>query len=194
MRFLVLVAVLLNLFISFACGYELLLDFLEFPVKFPKVQISEKCKESLEHLNLGIKSGDEWVVRVRDASGKSSSGFVSGNNFWLGHQHNCNLLKNPRKMKFISSSKVPIDYRMFYASHTSPIQFRSETFELLGLHVGLCFPSDCGESETREMAEFIFQSKEFHQPKRYGNITFSATRKLELRESFFNDPFTKILM
>lgn len=202
-----LLAVILALVARSIVGHELLIDFLKFPSNHPDVKLSEKCVESLNLINLGIRNEEEWAVKVRDASGKSSSGFIWGNNFWLGHHHYCNLMNNPPKIPLEPTgtrrmyenstsiaSKVPVDYRMFYASHMSPVQFDTELFEFVGLHVGLCFPRDCQESEINKMAERVFQSEVFQKVKFYGNVAFIKTKKLELRENFYDDPFTRILM
>lgn len=181
----ILAIVLVNLVvIKSTGGHELLLDFLEFPSQYPEVKLSEKCLESLNKLNLAIKSEEDWAVQIRDASGKSSSGFVWGNSFWLGHRKYCSLIEAP---------KVKVDYRMFYATHTSPVQFNLKLLTFIGLHVGLCFPRDCQEIEIFEMAKIIFQSEVFQKPKFYGEVTFMKTKKLKLRDNFYDDPFTRLL-
>lgn len=75
---------------------------------------------------------------VQDASGKSSVGFSWGNNFWLGAERACYLLNEPPTISLVKSSnrkmlpnmtdiasKIPVEYRMFYASHTSTVQVKS---------------------------------------------------------------------
>lgn len=186
---------------------EVLLDFLEFPQNHPEVQLSESCVNSLREIKSGIESDQLWAMKVRDASGFSRSGFIFGNNFWLGQEVACNLLTHPIEIPLtptktrrmhrndtVVASKVPVEYRMFYVNHTSPIQFDSEMFYFVGLHIGLCFPKLCDEKEIKIMAGNIFQSNEFNNTAIYGRASFFGTKVLKLRENFFQEPVTILLM
>lgn len=83
---------------------------------------------------------------------------------------------------------------MFYAAHTSPIQFDPEMDNFVGLHIGLCFPESCKEREINDMAKIIFDSETFQDKALYGNISFNKTKTLDLRENFFDEPLVLIIL
>lgn len=144
---------------------------------------------------------------VQDASGKSSAaGFMWGNNFWLGAERACFLLNDPPKISLIKSanrkmhdnmtavaSQIPVEYRMFYASHTSTVQFDADLFNKSVLHVGLCFPKSCRESEARLMAKNIFENK-FQSELIFGDVKYLSTKTLDIRNNFLNEPFVVLLL
>lgn len=198
--------VLLNLALSAQC-HELLLDFVNFEKEHGEIKLTQKCAKSLNEIKNGIAKKELWTLKLRDASGRPSSGFVWGNNFWLGSEANCNQLMHPREIPLSSSktrrmqrnntaviSKVPVKYRMFYAAHTSPIQFDTEMENFDGLHIGLCFPKFCEEREVNKMAKFIFESKKFQNKAIYGTISFNKTKTLDLRENYFHEPISYVAM
>lgn len=187
-------------------AHELLFDFLNFQKDHREINLTEKCASALSEIKNGIKDDQLWAIKVRDASGKSGTGFVWGNNYWLGQERPCYWLNRPREIILTSTktrrmhrndtaviSKVPVEYRMFYATHTSPVQFDGEMFNYVALHVGLCFPKACETSEINEMAKMIFQSETFNQAV-YGKVAFVKTKTLDLRDNFFREPFTILLM
>lgn len=167
-------------------------------MKYPEVKLTEKCKKGLDSLNPRINVEDDWTFKVRDASGKCLWKIVFGNNFCLGNQRSCSELKNLFKVPTDNNSigvasKIPLEYRIFYATIKSALD-EYNILDYVGIHVGLCFPSDCQETETNIMAEMIFKSEVFQTQKVHGNISFLKTKKLELRKNFFNEIFVQILM
>lgn len=193
---------------SYQC-HEVLLDFLNVQQNYPELNfnITRKCANSLSAIRKGIERNEIWAMKVQDASGKSQPGFVWGNNFWLGREISCFQLNQPRKVPLSLSTtrrmnshvpdvvtKVPVEYRMFYASHTSPIQFDTDLFDFVGLYVGLCFPKSCQQQEVIRMAEIVFQSQKFQSSELYGNVTFASTKTLNLRPNFFDETAVRFLM
>ena len=129
-----------------------------------------------------------------------------GNNFWLGGERACHLLNNPPKINLIKSenrkmienmtdvaSEVPVEYRMFYASHNSKVQFDADLFNKSVLHIGLCFPKSCNQSEAQLMAEIIFEKK-FNNELVYGKVNYLETKTLNIRKKFINEPFVLLLL
>lgn len=203
---------ILQLFLSFLTTqtvfcHELLLDFLKFQDENSKVKLSKQCSNHINVLKNGVDNNELWAIKVRDASGKSGSNFLWGNNFWLGNEKACEFLNYPEERYAVAInprrsyqntvgliSKIPLEYRMFYASHTSPIQFDTQGFLFEGFQIGICFPKGCSESEIVEMSKIIFNSGEFKNSQIYGEVKFIKTKTLELRDDFFRDPFTKALL
>lgn len=156
---------------------------------------------------LKIHDGILKYITVQDASGKSTPpGFMWGNNFWLGVERACYLLNDPPVINLIKSenrkmfanmtavsSEVPVEYRMFYASHTSNVQFDADLFNKSVLHVGICFPKSCTELEAQVMAENIFEKK-YQNDLLYGNVHFIGTKTLDIRDKFLDEPFVVALL
>lgn len=153
-----------------------------------------------------IMKSEKGKFSVQDASGKSTTGFMWGNNFWLGGERACHLLNDPPKISLVKSanrkmvenmtdigSEVPVEYRMFYASHTSPVQFDADLFNKSVLHVGLCFPKSCNQSQAQRMAANIFQNK-FHNELVFGNVSYLGTKTLNIRKDFIREPFVLLLL
>lgn len=184
---------------------EILASFVEFHEKFPDVKISEKCYEDLKILKSGIENEEVWSLLVQDLSGKPSPGFLWGNNFWLGARDSCTLMNDPPKIplrpaasrKMIENvtdvrSVIEVEYRVLYVNHTSNLQFDVGIFKFFGLHIGLCFPTNCNQNDTKVMSEKIFNS---NSSKRsiFGNLQFVKTKVLNLRDKVFEDPAVVIL-
>lgn len=180
---------------------ELLIDYLSLS---KSVNITTACAKDLDLIRKGIDEHEIWAMKIRDASGKSTSNFVWGNNFWLGNKLACEMLNNPKLIPLTDTktrrhhenitaiaSKIPVVYRMIYASHTSPIQFDIESFEFVGLQIGICFPKACVDEDTIKMSHEIFSSGEFQDTQIYGEVKFAKTKVLKLRENFFDDFFVK---
>jgi hypothetical protein len=72
---------------------------------------------------------------VLDASAKPVSGFLVGNNFWLGSQATCNYAnkkisielsdrfqRNAKSNLFSDIAPFEVEWKMIYAKHSSPLQ------------------------------------------------------------------------
>jgi hypothetical protein len=183
---------------------EILNDFVKFEENFPHVEISEKCQSDLKVLKNGIDNEEVWALMVQDLSGKPSTGFLWGNNFWLGSGESCRLINNPPRIplrppdhrKMVANvtdiaSQIEVEYRIFYINHTSNLQFDIAIFKFFGLHIGLCFPKNCHQNDSSLMSELIF-SKSSRKPI-YGRLQFVRTKLLQLRDNLLNDPAVSAL-
>lgn len=90
------------------------------------------------------------------------------------------------------ATQIPVEYRMFYARHGSKIQFDADLFNKSVLHVGLCFPKACGESEVQVMAKKIFEDK--WQNHLLGQLEYLGTKTLNIRNDLTDDTFVVLLM
>lgn len=183
------------------------LEIYEKLLKIRDKNVSENCATDLFKIQRGIDTSELWALKILDSSGKSSTGFIDGNNFWLGSETVCSLLNDPIKVPLPSSktrrmsnlatsvkSEVPVDYRIIFASHSSHVQFHSEIFNLVGLHIGLCLPKSCDEKDIQTLAESLFSSELKNESLLYGKLKYETSKKLQLRENFFKDPWTVSLM
>lgn len=129
-----------------------------------------------------------------------------GNNFWLGAERSCFNLNSPPEISLIRSanrkmflnmtaiaSEVPVEYRMFYASHTSTIQFDADLFNKSVLHLGICLPQSCSALEANVMAESVFENK-FQGDVLYGDVRYLGTKTLTIRDNLLAEPLVMALM
>lgn len=183
--------------------HSLLIDFLNFQ---DQNLLTKSCENDLRTLKKGIESDEVWALKVHDASGKSTSGFMWGNNFWLGLERACFLLNNPPKIHLIRSSNrrmlenmtevasaIPVEYRMFYATHKSTVQFDADLFNKSILHVGLCFPKSCNQDEVDVMARKVFENK-IRNDLLFSDLKFLATKTLDIRKNFLHEPLVMLLL
>jgi hypothetical protein len=190
------------IFISRVKCHEVLMDILNLA---NLTGVSLECSSHLNLLKSAIEKHEIWALKIRDSSGKSSSDFIWGNNFWLGSSYACEMMNNPKLVHLTPtptrrhhqnitavSSKFPVEYRMIYASHESPIQFDTECFDFVGLQIGICYPTSCGSEDTKQILDRVFSSGEFQRTEIYGKVKLMKTKSLKLRENFFSDVFAKI--
>lgn len=102
---------------------------------------------------------------VLDASGTKPSGFVYGQNYWLGSREACNGVRQPvgitlsknfdRVMHYgLITQQAPfeMDYRVIYLRHNSPWQVEIKLMSEQIIHIGLCLPSSCSSDEVKQLA------------------------------------------
>lgn len=134
-----------------------------------------------------------------DASATRPSGFVVGQNFWLGSREACEASNQPLSITLspqfprqmhpgIVKDTAPIDmnYRVIYMRHNSPWQLHIEMIAEQVLHVGLCLPAACSNSEVMHlMTEYnergLFADNEIYNIK--ADVLY--IKDLRLNEDFF---------
>lgn len=134
-----------------------------------------------------------------DSSGQLNAGFLLGNNHWLGSQKGCESVKAPlyvtlsdrfeRLMKadlIHDIAPFEMDYRMVYAKHYSPwqieIKFHSENV----LHIGLCIPKSCSNSELHNLTQEFMNTRTLDAQNLFEfESDVLLVKDLKLRENFF---------
>ncbi|XP_017077650.1 nose resistant to fluoxetine protein 6 [Drosophila eugracilis] len=127
--------------------------------------VNPRCHAHLKQVQRGILSKQAWAIKVLDASGTKPSGFVFGQNYWLGSREACRGVQRPvgitlsrnyeRVMHYsILTQRAPfgMDYRVIYLRHQSPWQVEIKVMSEQVLHIGLCLPSSCGSEEVKQLA------------------------------------------
>lgn len=92
----------------------------------------------------------EWIVL--DASGSVGSGFVWGNNYWLGSKKACELANSPVSVVLSKDlpknhvqnlteieSRLAVEYKLTWAKHRSQWQLDITTFEKVFSKKKICF-------------------------------------------------------
>ncbi|XP_017150793.1 nose resistant to fluoxetine protein 6 [Drosophila miranda] len=123
------------------------------------------CHTQLQQVQRGILSQQPWAMKVLDASGTKPSGFVFGQNYWLGSRAVCEGVQRPvgitlsrnyeRVMHYsilTQSAPFEMDYRMIYLRHSSPWQVEIKLMSEQILHIGLCLPKACDSEEVKQLA------------------------------------------
>ncbi|KAI8040087.1 hypothetical protein M5D96_007515 [Drosophila gunungcola] len=127
--------------------------------------VSPTCHAHLKQVQRGILSKQPWAIKVLDASGTKPSGFVFGQNYWLGSREACRGVQGPvgitlsrnyeRVMHYsilTQSAPFEMDYRVIYLRHRSPWQVEIKVMSEQVLHIGLCLPSACASEEVKQLA------------------------------------------
>jgi hypothetical protein len=148
-----------------------------------------------------------YVLAALDASGRLESGFLLGNNHWLGSQKGCESVKAPlyvtlsnrfeRLMKpdlIRSTAPFEMDYRVVYAKHYSPwqieIKFHTENL----LHIGLCIPKSCTNDEIHNLTQEYLNSRTLDAQNLFEfESDVLLVKDLKLRDNFFSKTSVIIL-
>lgn len=192
------------LVVEIVCG-QLFVKFIG--VQNLELKLSKLCNDDLNLVRDGIKNEEFWALKVQDSSGKPATGFVWGNNFWLGSETSCSKLNYPPKIKLVPSdtrkmlknsteiaSKVPVVYRMFYYQHSSKLQFDADLFNQSVIHIGICFPQSCSNKESFLIGDHFARSEYFLNIPMIGDAKFLSTKTLSIRKFFFKEPFVILML
>lgn len=135
-----------------------------------------------------------------DSSGHFGSGFLLGNNHWFGSEKGCQSTQAPlyvtlsnrfeRLMKpnlIHATAPFDMDYRIVYAKHYSPwqieIKFHTENL----LHIGLCLPKSCTNSEIHNLTQEYLNSRALDAQNIFEfESDVLLVKDLKLRENFFS--------
>ena len=142
------------------------------------------------------------LILVLDASGEQKSGFIIGNNNWIGSKEQCyyshniipitiNLEPNRinRTMKpdlFQNIAPFEMEFKMVHAKHYSPLQVQHKMWNENILNIGLCVPATCSNEEISVLTQSYFNDKRSYQ---YKNLELKAhvieVKNFKLRNGFF---------
>ncbi|KAL7734231.1 hypothetical protein ACLKA6_011899 [Drosophila palustris] len=127
--------------------------------------VNARCESQLRQVQRGILSKQPWAMKVLDASGTKPSGFVYGQNYWLGSREACKGVQSPvgitlsknfdRVMHYgLITQQAPfdMDYRVVYLRHNSPWQVEIKLMSEQIIHIGLCLPRACSSEEVKQLA------------------------------------------
>lgn len=134
-----------------------------------------------------------------DASAKPSSGFIWGNNMWIGSRRGCESLNKPLSLTLTNRfsrimkpnlerevSEFPVQFLVVHATHYSPWQIEEKFLKEGILHVGICLPAACSKSEVYNLTQTYFDSRidTFQRYHEFEPEVFDV-KDLQLREGFF---------
>ncbi|CAH0559437.1 unnamed protein product [Brassicogethes aeneus] len=105
-----------------------------------------KCREEMTVYILELLNGTSWATKMYDSSGRYSSGFFYGNDYWLGSQVACTELANAE-----TNSAVPPFPTYFYVAKVRININKKLTPVTRQLNVGQCIPKSCDIAEIRTL-------------------------------------------
>uniref|UniRef100_A0A0A1WML0 Nose resistant to fluoxetine protein 6 n=1 Tax=Zeugodacus cucurbitae TaxID=28588 RepID=A0A0A1WML0_ZEUCU len=169
--------------------------------------VNSACSRQMRHIQMGILHKEPWAMKVLDASATKPSGFVFGQNFWLGSREACGAVKNPvaitlsknyqRIMHFaLITERAPfdVDYRVVYLRHHSPWQVEIKMMSEEIIHVGLCLPSVCASHEIEELTRAYLERGLFIENDIYDiQPQLVYVKDLKLNKSFFEKRTFKMM-
>ncbi|XP_037717155.1 nose resistant to fluoxetine protein 6 [Drosophila subpulchrella] len=161
--------------------------------------VNPSCHNHLKQVQRGILSKQPWAIKVLDASGTKPSGFVFGQNYWLGSREACHGVQRPvgitlsrnyeRVMHYsilTQSAPFGMDYRVIYLRHRSPWQVEIKVMSEQVLHIGLCLPSSCGSEEVKQLARDYVADGSFAEDDIFDmKPEVLYMKDLQLKESFY---------
>uniref|UniRef100_A0A1B0GN68 Nose resistant-to-fluoxetine protein N-terminal domain-containing protein n=1 Tax=Phlebotomus papatasi TaxID=29031 RepID=A0A1B0GN68_PHLPP len=121
------------------------------------------CERELEMLFEGVNTEELWALKVIDASASVPEAFIWGSNFWLGSRQECNSVSNSIELTLTDAPETdalvyakapyPMDYRVVYLNISTVLQVDAKFTVKPILHLGLCMPQSCSNSEVIEAFE-----------------------------------------
>ncbi|XP_033327929.2 nose resistant to fluoxetine protein 6 isoform X2 [Megalopta genalis] len=158
--------------------------------------VSASCQRDFTNYMSGVLSGEQWALKMVDASGKYTWGLFSGNVFWLGSSDQCREIA----VEFLKGQENGGGHRKGNAPPFL-VSITSVSFHLRSLHpelsesfriiLGLCLPDSCDVQDVRELFLFL-------QGPREGNssseVVIEAVRNLSKGYSLWEDPIFYILV
>ncbi|XP_017840105.1 nose resistant to fluoxetine protein 6 [Drosophila busckii] len=158
--------------------------------------------------NLSINSKLTFQISVLDASGTKPSGFVYGQNYWLGSQEACQGVQRPvgitlsknfeRVMHHgLITQQAPfdMDYKVIYLRHNSPWQVEIKLMSEQIIHIGLCLPSACSSGEVKQLAREYVARGMFVENDIYDiRPELLYLKDLQLRDAFYQRTSFRLLV
>ncbi|XP_002007074.2 nose resistant to fluoxetine protein 6 [Drosophila mojavensis] len=171
-------------------------------------QVNAQCKAHLRQVQRGILSKQPWAMKVLDASGTKPSGFVYGQNYWLGSREACKGVQRPVGITLSKNfdrvmhqglitqlAPFDMDYRVLYLRHNSPWQVEIKLMSEQIIHIGLCLPSSCSSSEVQHLAAEYVGRGMFAESDIYDiRPEVLYMKDLQLSESFYQRTSFRLLV
>ncbi|XP_078045042.1 O-acyltransferase like protein-like [Augochlora pura] len=152
--------------------------------------VSTSCRRDFTNYMSGVLSGEQWALKMVDASGKYTWGLFSGNVFWLGSSDQCREIAD----EFLGEQENGGGYRK---GNVPPflVGITSVSFHLRPLHpelsesfriiLGLCLPDSCDVQDVRELFLFFQNLREDNSSS---EVVIDTVRNLSRGYSLREDP------
>lgn len=106
--------------------------------------ISNVCKTHMKQYLRALENGTIWADKMSDSSGRYTSQFFFGNDFWLGSKTECQEIQN----KLYNHQLPPFPIHFFVSKFILQLHGKTRL-----LSIGLCLPRDCSAEDIKTMLE-----------------------------------------
>ncbi|XP_071564857.1 nose resistant to fluoxetine protein 6-like isoform X2 [Temnothorax nylanderi] len=136
---------------------------------------STTCGKELKDFRDAVNQRILWSLKVLDSSGGiCNSGFLYGNNYWLGSRTQCldttntaphlqtsqrRILNNTLYRDLKEFPPYQLNYFVAYLRHNSTIQYHVNMFDENVITLGLCLPASCTINNLSFILEQIFRDR-----------------------------------
>ncbi|XP_018315300.1 LOW QUALITY PROTEIN: nose resistant to fluoxetine protein 6-like [Mycetomoellerius zeteki] len=132
------------------------------------------CEKELLNFRDAVDQRILWSLRVLDSSGEFQSGFLYGNNYWLGSRSQCFDTMNTASLQISKrhllnntlyrdpQKEIPpfkVNYFIAHFKHNSTLQYHVNLANEDVMTLGLCLPSSCSENDISFILEKIFRDR-----------------------------------
>ncbi|XP_076627065.1 nose resistant to fluoxetine protein 6 [Colletes latitarsis] len=156
-----------------------------------------KCHTELLEVDRAIENQIMWGMKILDSNGLPGTGYISGNNYWLGDRQECNrindrtvpqlkwsLLDNGTRYNDINFEVPPFKVNFYVAqmhedSYMQDIVLQEPAEKVISL--GLCLPSSCTEDQISIMIEKVFQDRTLLFARIY-NVEFDLIKVIDYKK------------
>ncbi|XP_039289410.1 O-acyltransferase like protein-like isoform X3 [Nilaparvata lugens] len=111
-------------------------------------KISGECRSAMKQYLISLANGTVWAAKMSDASGRYSSQFFFGNDFWLGSHTLCKELQNTR-----ANQNVPPFRTSFYVAKLRLKLHHEMTPKVREISLGVCLPSSCQKQDVTTLLQ-----------------------------------------
>ncbi|XP_015184250.1 PREDICTED: nose resistant to fluoxetine protein 6-like [Polistes dominula] len=155
---------------------------------------STQCRNDLIQFREAVDRQLIWSLKVIDASGEPTSGFVYGNNYWLGNKGQCEdagnrnpfmlseeILQNNSKYRHIEYEFPPFEVKFFVANfrHNSTLQYHIAVPDEDLIILGMCLPASCSKEQLSILLEVLLKNRTLFKGELYSaDFTLVEVRDL----------------
>ncbi|KAL6264246.1 hypothetical protein P5V15_004334 [Pogonomyrmex californicus] len=136
------------------------------------------CRKELQKFRNAVDQRILWGLKVLDSSGVFNSGFLYGNNYWLGSRSQCLDTMNTAPLEISKRKKLllnntlyhdpqkefpsfEVNYFVAYFRHNSTFQYHVNMFEEDVITLGLCLPASCTINDLNFIMKKLFHDRIF---------------------------------
>ncbi|KAG5341008.1 NRF6 protein, partial [Acromyrmex heyeri] len=133
---------------------------------------SATCATELRDFLDAVDQRILWGLKTLDSSGELKSGFLYGNNFWLGSRSQCFdiMNKTPFARQYMLNNTryrdpqdefppFQLNYFVAYIRHNSTLQYHINMLTEDLITLGLCLPASCSTNNISFILEGIFRDR-----------------------------------
>uniref|UniRef100_A0A1B0CRE8 Nose resistant-to-fluoxetine protein N-terminal domain-containing protein n=1 Tax=Lutzomyia longipalpis TaxID=7200 RepID=A0A1B0CRE8_LUTLO len=127
------------------------------------------CDLQLNAIYEGVNSEELWALKALDASATTPEAYMWSSNFWLGSRQECNsltehidltLTDEPTTEELVyATPPFAVDYRVIYLNISTTLQIDAKFNVRPLLHLGLCLPQSCSNSQIFKAVERYTQQR-----------------------------------